>query len=79
MRRRHQSRCPGLQPPWPESQRGSEPADGGTGWMGLRPQQGTWGGHCPAGAETLELELQVQTGAANSLAEIANHRLRKRV
>lgn len=47
--------------------------------MGLRPQQGTWGGHCPAGAETLELELQVQTGAANSLAEIANHRLRKRV
>ena len=54
--------------------------------MGLWPKQVTagWGSggtgqDCPAGVETSDLELQVQTRTANSLAEITNHHLRKRV
>lgn len=54
-----------------------------SGWVGMWPQQVTagwgWGRDCPAGGETSDLELQVQTRTANSLAEIANHCLRKQV
>lgn len=55
-----------------------------SGWVGMWPQQvtagwGVGGRDCPAGGETSDLELQVQTRTANSLAEIANHCLRKQV